>query len=118
MTASQLASYDTFKRLLLETKSLGMKDDLKTHFSASFLAGFVATTVCSPVDVVKTRVMSAKEKKGILRLLADIYIREGFTWCFKGWVPSFIRLGPHTIATFMFLEQHKRLYRRWVGVKE
>lgn len=25
---------------------------------------------------------------------------------------SFIRLGPHTIATFIFLEQHKKIYRR------
>lgn len=24
---------------------------------------------------------------------------------FKGYVPAFVRLGPHTILTFMFLEQ-------------
>ena len=118
MTASQLASYDTFKRLLLESKALNMKDDLTTHFSASILAGFVATTVCSPVDVIKTRVMSAKGKTGLVSLLVDLYRKEGLSWCFKGWVPSFIRLGPHTIATFVFLEQHKKLYRRYLGVQE
>lgn len=87
MTASQLASYDTFKSLLLSIKSLGLKDDLTTHFSASFLAGFVATTVCSPVDVIKTRVMSAKERQGIASLLVNIYRKEGVSWCFKGWLP-------------------------------
>lgn len=113
MTASQLASYDGFKAAILATPALGMHDDLATHFSASFLAGFVATTVCSPVDVIKTRVMSAQQASSLPALLAKIYREEGLRWCFKGWVPSFIRLGPHTIATFLFLEQHKKLYRRY-----
>lgn len=114
MTASQLASYDGFKRALLELTNA--KDDLATHFGASFAAGFVATTICSPVDVIKTRVMSAKEKEGLVVMLARIYRSEGVGWMFRGWVPSFIRLGPHTIATFLFLEQHKKIYRRMKGV--
>ena len=43
MTAGQLASYDEFKKLLLKTGL--MKDNLATHFTASFMAGFVATTL-------------------------------------------------------------------------
>lgn len=113
MTASQLASYDSFKSLLLTRTSL--TDNLTTHFSASILAGFVATTVCSPVDVIKTRVMSAKSTEGLVMLLARIYREEGVRWCFRGWVPSFVRLGPHTIATFMVLEQHKKAYRHLKG---
>ncbi|MBE7180404.1 MAG: MC/SLC25 family protein, partial [Terriglobus roseus] len=115
MTASQLASYDIFKALLLER--MAMKDDLTTHFSASFLAGFVATTICSPVDVIKTRVMSAKESQGLVALLGTITKNEGLGWMFRGWVPSFIRLGPHTIVTFLFLEQHKKMYRKWKGIE-
>jgi len=118
MTASQLASYDQFKRMLLRTESLGMKDDLTTHFTASCLAGFVATTICSPVDVIKTRVMSAKDKSGLGKLLVDIYRKEGLGWMFKGWVPSFIRLGPHTIVTFLFLEQHKKWYRKFKDAEQ
>jgi len=110
MTASQLASYDGFKRVLIQNTPLD--DNLTTHFTASFLAGFVATTVCSPVDVIKTRIMSSHESKGLATLLADIYRLEGVGWMFRGWVPSFIRLGPHTIATFLFLEQHKKLYKK------
>ncbi|KAF2497772.1 mitochondrial carrier [Lophium mytilinum] len=115
MTASQLATYDIFKRLLLAHTSL--KDNLTTHFSASFMAGFVATTVCSPVDVIKTRVMSSHEHKGLVRLVTDIFRAEGLGWMFKGWVPSFIRMGPHTILTFLFLEQHKKIYRNWKGLE-
>lgn len=115
MTASQLASYDGLKRALLAHTSLD--DNLTTHFTASFLAGFVATTVCSPVDVIKTRVMSSTHKHGIAKMLAEIYRVEGFAWMFKGWVPSFIRVGPHTILTFLFLEEHKKIYRKWRGLE-
>ena len=116
MTASQLVSYDIFKRELLAR--FKMRDDLKTHFTASFMAGFVATTVCSPVDVIKTRVMSAQTKMNIWALVTQITKNEGLLWMFKGWVPSFVRLGPHTIATFMFLEQHKKIYRQLKGYPE
>ncbi|KAL8980393.1 MAG: hypothetical protein Q9205_004507 [Flavoplaca limonia] len=116
MTASQLASYDGFKTLILSHTPLS--DNLTTHFSASFLAGFVATTICSPVDVIKTRVMSAKEREGLGRLLGRIYRVEGVGWMFRGWVPSFVRLGPHTVVTFLFLEQHKRVWRMLHGEGE
>ncbi|KAM3075239.1 Mitochondrial dicarboxylate transporter [Clarireedia jacksonii] len=116
MTASQLASYDGFKHLLIGNTS--MEDGLTTHFTASFMAGFVATTVCSPVDVIKTRIMSSHESKGLAKLLTDVYKVEGVGWMFRGWVPSFIRLGPHTIATFLFLEQHKKIYRSLKGIDE
>ena len=113
MTASQLASYDTFKRICID--DIGMSDNLATYFTASFMAGFVATTICSPVDVIKTRIMSASpaESKGhnLIELLRDVFRKEGVKWMFRGWTPSFIRLGPQTIATFLFLEQHKKVYR-------
>lgn len=116
MTASQLASYDIFKQQLLARTS--MKDNLATHFTASFMAGFVATTVCSPVDVIKTRVMSSHANESIVALVAHVSRSEGWTWMFRGWVPSFIRLGPHTIATFLFLEQHKKIYRSLKGYEQ
>lgn len=116
MTASQLASYDGIKRaLILHTP---MSDNLTTHFTASLMAGFVATTVCSPVDVIKTRIMSSQESKSLTKLLRDVYRLEGVGWMFRGWVPSFIRLGPQTIATFLFLEQHKKIYRKVKGYEE
>lgn len=118
MTASQLASYDTFKKICMD--KAGMGDNMGTHFTASLMAGFVATTVCSPVDVIKTRVMTASHAEGrgqsIVSLLRDICRKEGLAWTFRGWVPSFIRLGPHTIATFLFLEEHKKLYRKLKGI--
>ena len=84
MTASQLASYDGIKQAMITHGT--MKDDLTNHLCASTAAGFIATTICSPVDVVKTRVMSAKDKSSLLVMLRGIYQREGIMWMFKGWV--------------------------------
>ncbi|OLN92146.1 Mitochondrial dicarboxylate transporter 1 [Colletotrichum chlorophyti] len=109
MTASQLASYDTFKGMLIRHTPMG--DNLTTHFTASFLAGVMAATVTSPIDVIKTRVMTATTQEGLAHTLARIYKSEGLGWMFKGWVPSFLRLGPQTICTFVFLELHRKGYR-------
>ncbi|KAH9908142.1 mitochondrial dicarboxylate carrier [Xylariomycetidae sp. FL2044] len=116
MNASQLASYDTFKVLLMTHTPLG--DTVATHFASSLLAGFVATTICSPVDVIKSRVMSASGKQGLVSLISEIYAKEGVTWMFKGWVPAFLRLGPQTICTFLFLEAHRKAYRQFKGIEQ
>lgn len=91
MTAAQLASYDQFKAYLLKMRMF--EDGLLTHFTASLLSGLVATTICSPVDVIKTRIMTSHDTHGIVHLLADITRKEGVSWMFRGWVPSFMRLG-------------------------
>lgn len=114
MTASQLASYDIIKQFYMNR--LGLGDNVITHFGASLSAGFVATTVCSPVDVIKTRIMSGSRKKSISEILVTATQKEGYLWMFRGWVPSFMRLGPHTIFTMIFFEQHKKLYRKWKGL--
>ncbi|TPX13149.1 uncharacterized protein E0L32_006349 [Thyridium curvatum] len=114
MTASQLASYDTCKRLLMANTPLG--DTLSTHFAASFMAGVVAATVTSPIDVVKTRVMASGDH-GLASALKELFAADGMRWMFKGWVPSFLRLGPHTIATFVFLEMHRKVYRKTKGLE-
>ncbi|CAK7199005.1 Mitochondrial dicarboxylate transporter [Sporothrix eucalyptigena] len=115
MTASQLASYDSAKRILLATTPL--TDSLAAHLIASFLAGVAAATVTSPIDVVKTRVMSSHGAK-LTTVLGELYAAEGLRWMFKGWVPSFIRLGPHTIFTFVFLEGHRKMYRKMKGLPD
>ncbi|KAL2127698.1 hypothetical protein VTI74DRAFT_10302 [Chaetomium olivicolor] len=118
MTASQLASYDVFKRTLLRLTP--MHDNLATHFTASFLAGVVAATVTSPIDVIKTKIMSATagNNHGVLGVLREAYAKEGMRWMFKGWVPSFLRLGPQTICTFLFLESHRKVYRKINGIED
>lgn len=37
--------------------------------------------------------------------ITELYKESGIFGFFKGYVPAFIRLAPHTILTFVFLEQ-------------
>ena len=115
MNSSQLASYDAFKNMFLNTFSF--PDNISTHFLSSLLAGFVATTICSPVDVVKSRIMSAGGKRNIFEVMKTASKEEGWLWMFRGWTPSFVRLGPQTIFTMVFFEQHKKVYRQWKGLE-
>lgn len=108
MTSSQCVSYDIFKGLILNQTS--MKDGITVHLTSSILAGLVATTVCSPVDVIKTRIMSAStgdHKMSATQIMKQMFKSEGIPSFFKGWTPAFIRLGPQTIITFVVLEQFK-----------
>ncbi|KAK2160728.1 hypothetical protein LSH36_127g03059 [Paralvinella palmiformis] len=57
VTIGQLSCYDQFKQFLLKTPFF--KDNIVTHFTASFLAGAVATLITMPLDVMKTRLMNA-----------------------------------------------------------
>lgn len=90
VTIGQLAFYDKFKQILLKTKYFN--DNLVTHFSASLLAGCVATTITMPLDVLKTRLMNASGKSGLFVCLKDV-LSLGPSALFKGFVPAFIRLG-------------------------
>ncbi|KAI1792310.1 dicarboxylic acid transporter [Ganoderma leucocontextum] len=107
MNASQLASYDFFKAELLKTKYF--EDNIYLHTTASFAAGTVATTVCSPADVLKSRIMSASgaEGKSTMQMIRLSMQREGPMFMFRGWLPAWTRLQPTTMLIFITLEQLK-----------
>jgi len=77
-----------------------------------------------PVDIAKTRLQSMKyvdgvpEYKGAGDVLAKVIKREGFFSLWKGFTPYYFRLGPHTVLTFIFLEQANKAYKeRILGIK-
>jgi hypothetical protein len=44
-----------------------MKDGMILHFTSGFSAGFIATIIASPFDVIKTRLMSSPDSyKGVV----------------------------------------------------
>jgi len=105
MTAGQVATYEQAKQFALSNKL--MSDGPPLHFVSSFVAGFVATLVTQPVDVIKTRVMNASkgETTSALQCVMSIVRQERLSTFFKGFWPAFTRLGPQTILTFVFKEQ-------------
>lgn len=47
-------------------------------------------------------------------VLLRVVRTEGFFSLWKGFTPYYARLGPHTVLTFIFLEQMNRLYKTYV----
>lgn len=46
------------------------------------------------------------------KVVVDILRKEGVFSLWKGFLPYYARLGPHTILTFIFLEQMNAWYKR------
>ncbi|XP_077825527.1 mitochondrial dicarboxylate carrier isoform X3 [Macaca mulatta] len=106
VTVGQLSCYDQAKQLVLSTGYLS--DNIFTHFVASFIAGGCATFLCQPLDVLKTRLMNSKgEYQGVFHCAVET-AKLGPLAFYKGLVPAGIRLIPHTVLTFVFLEQLRK----------
>ncbi|PSN74300.1 mitochondrial carrier [Corynespora cassiicola Philippines] len=113
MNVSQIATYAEAKQSLM--KQFNFKDNIGTHICASFVAGTVATTMCAPADVLKSRFQNAKAAEGaarvsILRYVAETTKKEGPGFLMKGWTPAWLRLAPNTVLTFVFMEKLKALF--------
>ncbi|XP_072183119.1 putative mitochondrial transporter UCP3 isoform X1 [Excalfactoria chinensis] len=86
-------------------------DNIPCHFVAAFGAGFCATVVASPVDVVKTRYMNASpgQYRNVPSCLLALLLQDGVAGLYKGFVPSFLRLGSWNVVMFISYEQLQRL---------
>jgi len=133
VNAAQLASYSQAKQFLLiigfldEEKQFQnfFSDGILCHFMASMFSGFVTTVASMPVDIAKTRIQNMKssfnmetgqaEYKGAVDVIAKVIKNEGFFSLWKGFTPYYFRLGPHTVLTFIFLEQLNKAYRSFAA---
>ncbi|GAB1607773.1 mitochondrial uncoupling protein 2-like [Argonauta hians] len=108
INCSELVTYDMVKSFIL-TRNL-LSDNLPCHFVSGIGAGFCATVVASPVDVVKTRYMNSSEGqyRGVIQCASTMFKEGGFFAFYKGFLPSFLRLGSWNIVMFTCYEQIKR----------
>ncbi|EEC04485.1 oxoglutarate/malate carrier protein, putative [Ixodes scapularis] len=110
VNAAELVCYDSVKEAILSRNLL--QDNIICHFFSAFGAGFCATVVASPVDVVKTRFMNSGAGKytGATDCAIKMFHEGGFKAFYKGFTPSFVRLGSWNICMFVTYEQLKRLF--------
>ncbi|EFA08739.1 mitochondrial 2-oxoglutarate/malate carrier protein [Tribolium castaneum] len=118
VNAAQLATYSQAKQMLLNTGFF--HDGIFLHFCASMISGLVTTAASMPVDIAKTRIQNMKtingkpEYSGALDVLVKVVKNEGPFALWKGFTPYYFRLGPHTVLTFIFLEQMNSAYNKIV----
>ena len=109
-SAVQLSSYDACKGYAAQW---GVPIGTPQHLVASLLASVLTVTAMNPWDVVSTRLYQSQGKAtsytGPLDCAAQTIRAEGWASMQKGWLAQYARLGPHTVLTFLFLEQLRPL---------
>lgn len=113
LTASQLATYDETKRILVKRTSL--EEGFHLHLCSSVVAGVVSTLITAPIDMIKTRLM-LQQNSGSVRIYRNgfhcgykVIRKEGPLALYKGGFAIFARLGPQTMITFILCEKLRSL---------
>ncbi|XP_068082248.1 solute carrier family 25 member 35 [Anabrus simplex] len=115
-SATQLISFSTCKEYLVQYKVFQEKPLLNT-FVSSMVGGIVISVCMTPFDVVMTRLynqgVDAEGRgllyKGVPDCFIKIWKKEGLHGFYKGFVPSYARLGPHTVLCFVFWDALKSI---------
>lgn len=90
--ACELGTYDQAKQEL--KARLGFEEGVAAHVAASCVAGVASAVACTPIDVVKTRVMNQAGRRGTMSpwQCTSVLIREeGLGALYKGFIPVLFR---------------------------
>ena len=108
ISASEIITYEIAKKNLIER--LQLEDAIPVHLASGCCAGFMATVLGSPADVLGTKAM---QKHGhyagmkAMEIAMEMAKHEGFFSFYKGFWPNFCRIGSFNIAMWFFYEQIK-----------
>jgi Mitochondrial carrier protein len=87
-----------------------IKDGIPLHFISAISAGFIATIIASPFDVVKTRLMSSPDAySGLVNCFTRTLREEGAMAFYNGFIPNFTRLGLWSAVCFISMERIKKI---------
>lgn len=108
LTSSQLLTYDVSKLYLVS--KFGLDGATYTcQVGCALISGIAATTMSTPADVIKTRMMVASSATGPtpIAVLRHSW-QEGSL--FRGWTGNYIRLGPHTLIVLVVYERLRKFF--------
>ncbi|XP_022339486.2 solute carrier family 25 member 35-like [Crassostrea virginica] len=116
-SATQLSSFSTSKQYIAKSKIFHTDSWLNT-FSATVCSAFTVTMCMTPFDVVSTRMYNqgvdklgnGLHYKNVVDCFLKIFNTEGLWGFYKGWGPSFLRLGPHTVLSLMIWDRLRVFY--------
>lgn len=110
----ELACYDHAKHFVIQNQICG--DNIYSHTLASIMSGLSATALSCPADVVKTRMMNqavSQEGKSMYNNSYDCLVKtvrvEGLRALWKGFFPTWARLGPWQFVFWVSYEKFREL---------
>ncbi|KAF6216069.1 hypothetical protein GE061_000407 [Apolygus lucorum] len=114
VNVAEIVCYDIVKDQII-ARDL-MKDSTPCHFVSAVIAGLCATTVASPVDVVKTRYMNSPPGtyRSSIHCAVQTFKKGGSKAFFKGFTPSFCRLVSWNIVMWTSFEKVKVIMANYV----
>lgn len=107
ISSTEIVTYDIAKHKLFLAN--GIEDGLPVHFGSAIIAGFAATAIGSPADVVGTRVMVATTQPNLVSFCVRILKDEGISAFYKGFVPNFARLASFNVVLWLSYEEIRKL---------
>ncbi|CAF1317324.1 unnamed protein product [Adineta ricciae] len=114
-SATQLTTYDKTKAFAIQ--NLNLRDGFPAHLFASFISSLFTVTMMNPFDVVSTRIYQSSGRETVYHSVFDCFKKtvqaEGWFALQKGWLALYLRLGPHTVLTFIFLEKIRSMILKY-----
>lgn len=119
LNAAQLGSYSQAKSMFVAKKVFSDPSSIWLHCASGMVSGFACTVVSLPVDMAKTRVQQMRPGpdgkmpySSAFDCIRKVVSHEGVLALWKGFTPYFLRLGPHTILAFVFLEKLNKTFSK------
>jgi hypothetical protein len=107
LNATKMGVYDVTKGIVTEKTGWGRKD-IKTSFSAAFVAGFFMTVTVAPSDMIRTKLMNQPTDKKIYDGFVDCAkktVQEGGVLSlWRGFVPIWARFAPQATLQLLTIE--------------
>lgn len=102
-----LTTYDTAKHFVIRNTHL--QDNSLTHTLSSICSGLIASTIGTPADVIKSRIMNNPDLyKGSVDCFLKTVKHEGFFSLYKGFLPTWARMAPWSLTFWLTYEQIRR----------
>ncbi|XP_022201093.1 solute carrier family 25 member 35 [Nilaparvata lugens] len=125
-SCSQLSGFYLTKELLEKHQVLSTEKSLLNTIVASSVGGTLTAFTMNPFDVISTRLYNQEVDKNGKGLLYKNYIDcvrkvfkiEGLSGLYKGVIPQFSRIGPHSVLCLVFWDILKDEFKesRWTHI--
>lgn len=106
--ATQFTAYDFFKSQL--PKITDSPDSYIAKVACGGLAGATAVTVTHPMDLVRIRLQTQQELKGVGDAVSQILKKNGPTGFYRGYTSAVLSLSPFIAVNFTTFDIIKSLY--------
>ena len=100
----ELATYDIVKSKI--KKRLCIDEGIPLHVMSSTCSGFVSSLLCTPADVIKSRMMQQNSGyETMIKCIMGTVKEEGLLSLYKGFFPVWIRLAPWQMTFWVSYEK-------------